>query len=735
MTDTLNEKHERAFSLIIILVLLAYFAVFAIVNFAGFAYFCNADMYEDTLVARLMWEQKTLFPENYIFGNQYYVIATPVFAALFYGLTGSMNTAMALATTLMSLLIVLSLGWMIKPYIKIFYDEIIMKIIDGLQSANWSIKNACMLMFSRVIKNNFAVSNSIEDVNNTNTFVEYFMEKKTLYNVVVGILEKNLNGSELNDCLLLFVTFFTKFKNSKSTEYNDEELNKVQKLLFKMGKKNNKLFRKLLGCAIMKLNGLQYEKLSSMLEEEINEMTKKEKIEKDEANSKGDFYYNVMNEIIKSKCDIEIKKKMISLYLSYITAMKTKIKENEVNFLLITKMIQLMKKTSFSSDISNLYDYSLIGVEHSKKTIDIFILLSQLNKNSRKFYFYKFIKHSLCFLFNHGYTLISSSSNENLLSAFKVLKYEELFVFLFKNYPDKIDIELLSLDNINLTEYSVNISSRIATYISKHIELLSSQTKSNLLKSIIDIMMNYKEKSKLINKLFPLLTQLLPTNIDVTAVNQILNLLLIYSDASNIDKLRINAVLSFEDMMTYLSQYDISVNVDHLTILKILFLLLNDEYQGIRMKTCDVFMKYNNKYKFFDVPNINTMSYTNELIIQKILLCKSRTKMIKEFYNYVLQTNFYHNKNNKDSKVFYYEPDNRYIDNVESKLMIIRNHFKNGSLIDTKKSENVKKVKMFSSLENLSIAIKEDIDAIVESIGDKKEVKNIYSSKVRNIIY
>ena len=118
MTNTLNERQERAFSLAIIIVLLAYFAVFAVVNFADFAYFCDADMYEDTLVARLMWEQKTLFPENYIFGNQYYVIATPVFAALFYGLTGSMNTAMALATTLMSLLILLSLVWMIKPYIK-----------------------------------------------------------------------------------------------------------------------------------------------------------------------------------------------------------------------------------------------------------------------------------------------------------------------------------------------------------------------------------------------------------------------------------------------------------------------------------------------------------------------------------------------------------------------------------------------------------------------------------------
>ena len=623
----------------------------------------------------------------------------------------------------------------IKPYIKIFYDEIIMKIIDGLQSANWSIKNACMLMFSRVIKNNFSVSNSIEDLNNTNTFVEYFMEKKTLYNVVVGILEKNLNGSELNDCLLLFVTFFTKFKISKSTEYNDEELNKVEKLLFKMGKKNNKLFRKLLGCAVMKLNGLQYEKLSSMLEEEINEMTKKENIEKDEANNKGDFYYNVMNEIIKSKCDIEIKKKMISLYSSYITAMKAKIKENEVNYLLITKMIQLMKKNSFCSDISNLYDYSLIGVDHSKKTIDIFILLSQLNKNSRKFYFYKFIKHSLCFLFNNGYSLISSSSNENLLSAFKVLKYEELFVFLFKKFPEKISIELLSLDNINLIDYSVNISSRIATYISKHIEYLSSETKSNLLKSIIDIMTKYKEKSKLINKLFPLLTQLLPSKIDSISVNQILNLLLIYSDAANIDKLRINAVLSFEDMMNYLSQYDVNVNIDHLTILKILFLLLNDEYQGIRMKTCDVFMNYNNKYKFFDVPNINTMSYTNEFIIKKILLCKTRTKVLNEFYSFVLETNFYHNKNNKDSKVFYYEPDNRYIDNVESKLMIIRNHFKNGSLIEAKQTEPAKKIKMFSSLENLSIAIKEDIGEIIQRIGDKNEAKNIYSRKVRNIIY
>ena len=129
------------------------------------------------------------------------------------------------------------------------------------------------------------------------------------------------------------------------------------------------------------------------------------------------------------------------------------------------------------------------------------------------------------------------------------------------------------------------------------------------------------------------------------------------------------------------------------------------------------------------------MSYTNEFIIKKILVCKTRTKVLNEFYSFVLETNFYHNKNNKDSKVFYYEPDNRYIDNVESKLMIIRNHFKNGSLIEDKQTEPAKKIKMFSSLENLSIAIKEDIGEIIKRIGDKNEAKNIYSRKVRNIIY
>ena len=118
MIKTISDKNERVLSAVIIIVLLGYLAVFGIINFAGFVGFCTPDMYEDTLVARLMWEQKTLFPENYVFGNQFYVVATPALSALFYGLTGSMNTSMELATTVMSLLILVSLDWLLRPFVR-----------------------------------------------------------------------------------------------------------------------------------------------------------------------------------------------------------------------------------------------------------------------------------------------------------------------------------------------------------------------------------------------------------------------------------------------------------------------------------------------------------------------------------------------------------------------------------------------------------------------------------------
>lgn len=115
---TADNRIEKLLAWLVVLVLIAFFASFAVINFAGFERLAQTDMYEDTLVAKLMWENKTLFPKGYAFGNQFYVVATPVIAAIFYGICGSLNTGMALATSFMSLLIVLSFLWLLRPFVK-----------------------------------------------------------------------------------------------------------------------------------------------------------------------------------------------------------------------------------------------------------------------------------------------------------------------------------------------------------------------------------------------------------------------------------------------------------------------------------------------------------------------------------------------------------------------------------------------------------------------------------------
>ena len=103
-------------SVVWIVLILAYLAAFSIINFCGFEQFCNADMYSDTLVTKFMWEQKSLFPEGWVFGNQFYVFVTPSVAALFYGLCGSINLATVLATTFLTLLTILAFWWMVRPF-------------------------------------------------------------------------------------------------------------------------------------------------------------------------------------------------------------------------------------------------------------------------------------------------------------------------------------------------------------------------------------------------------------------------------------------------------------------------------------------------------------------------------------------------------------------------------------------------------------------------------------------
>lgn len=93
---------------------MAYVCGIVSVNYGGRAY-NDYDIYSDTILAKYIGSEKTLFPEKWHFGNQIYIVATPAVAGMLYPLVGDSYSAMATASCLMTLLIIGSFLWCVKP--------------------------------------------------------------------------------------------------------------------------------------------------------------------------------------------------------------------------------------------------------------------------------------------------------------------------------------------------------------------------------------------------------------------------------------------------------------------------------------------------------------------------------------------------------------------------------------------------------------------------------------------
>lgn len=98
-----------------ICIIMMYLTSFCIINFYGLDLIYDTDMYYDTLIAKLMWEQKTLFPNGWSFGNQFFVIATPVVASVIYGICGNLNLSMSIATLLLTIITMICFIWAAYP--------------------------------------------------------------------------------------------------------------------------------------------------------------------------------------------------------------------------------------------------------------------------------------------------------------------------------------------------------------------------------------------------------------------------------------------------------------------------------------------------------------------------------------------------------------------------------------------------------------------------------------------
>lgn len=83
------------------------------INFHS-ALFYRMDTFTYSYEARLMFEQKTCFLENWIYGNQYHIVASPNLSALFYGIIKDSTLSMALASSLSLFLVLLSFIWCFK---------------------------------------------------------------------------------------------------------------------------------------------------------------------------------------------------------------------------------------------------------------------------------------------------------------------------------------------------------------------------------------------------------------------------------------------------------------------------------------------------------------------------------------------------------------------------------------------------------------------------------------------
>lgn len=107
-------KREKIFSVVLTVLLLSFVGMVFYINFSINPEYYDGDIYNDINYAKEAWKAKSLFPKNWIFGNQTYVVATPVLAAWFYGITGNGFTAMAIASCIMTVLTLLTYDWMTK---------------------------------------------------------------------------------------------------------------------------------------------------------------------------------------------------------------------------------------------------------------------------------------------------------------------------------------------------------------------------------------------------------------------------------------------------------------------------------------------------------------------------------------------------------------------------------------------------------------------------------------------
>lgn len=94
------DKGQLIRCMVVGVILLAYMGIFFYLNMEKYAQHVDSDIAAEAFLAREIWEQKNLTPDDWIASTERYLVGMPTLAAVFYGMTGSMETAVGIACVL-----------------------------------------------------------------------------------------------------------------------------------------------------------------------------------------------------------------------------------------------------------------------------------------------------------------------------------------------------------------------------------------------------------------------------------------------------------------------------------------------------------------------------------------------------------------------------------------------------------------------------------------------------------
>lgn len=91
---------EKFWKCAVFLLLVVYLGMFAYLNLAKYTQHVDSDIAAEALLAREIWTEKTLTPDDWLGSTERRLFGMPTLASIFYGMTGSMTLAAGIACVL-----------------------------------------------------------------------------------------------------------------------------------------------------------------------------------------------------------------------------------------------------------------------------------------------------------------------------------------------------------------------------------------------------------------------------------------------------------------------------------------------------------------------------------------------------------------------------------------------------------------------------------------------------------